>query len=316
MNKLRRFYNQNTKEIWITVIVIIFIISIIQLFDNFAREKNQEDIENSKNNTQEEAKYKNESQAIILGGNLSEKTQETYGTLIDTFLRHCVNKETEQAYQLLSEDCKELLYPTQELFEKEYCESKFEGDKTYSFQAWTTVREVIYYVKIFDNMLSTGVANTQTYKQDYISIVKENGEYKLNTNCYITKRERNVEQEKDNIKIKVNDTRVYMDYEIYSITIENHTDKDILLDSKRKTDTIYVKDENGITYEALLYENKDDDLKISAGKKKTIHIKFSNTYQANRKMKKIAFTDIISDYNEYVENQDTYEGKIEMEISW
>lgn len=316
MNKLRRFYNQNTKEIWITVVIIIFIISIIQLLNNFAKKQLEEDKENARNNAEVEAKYKKESEPIILGGNLSKNTLEEYGTLIDNFLKYCTNKDVDQAYQLLSNSCKKLLYPTQEVFKNEYCEVKFDGDKTYSFQSWTTVREVIYHVKIFEDILSTGIASTRNYKEDYISIVKENGQNKLNINGYITKKTRNVEEEKENIKIKINDVRVYMDYEMYSITIENTSNHDILLDTRNNTNTVYVVDENGATYEALLYENKEDDLYIRAGKQKTIEVKFGNTYQAGTKTKMIVFSDIVSDYSQYIENKESYEGKIEMQISW
>ncbi len=309
MNKLRRFYNQNTKEIWIGIVIIIFIISIIQLFNNFAAKENQEKIEESKNEEQVETKYGKESETIILGRDISEKTKDTYGEIMDQFLTHCVKQEVEQAYNFLSKDCKEMMYPSQEVFKTEYCETKFSGNKTYSFQSWTNVREVIYYVKIFDDMLSTGIANTRNYKEDYITIVKENDEYKLNINSYITKKERNVEEEKENIKIKVNDTKVYMDYELYSITISNYSDKDILLDSREKTDTVYVKDENGATYEALLYENEEEDLIVRAGKKKTITIKFSNSYQAGTRMKMISFSDIILDKEQYNE-------RLEIQVGW
>ena len=43
MNKIIRFYNQNRKEFWITVTVIIFIFAIIQLLNNIAKIQNQKD---------------------------------------------------------------------------------------------------------------------------------------------------------------------------------------------------------------------------------------------------------------------------------
>lgn len=53
--------------------------------------------------------------------------------------------------------------------------------------------------------------------QDYITIVNENGQTKLNINSYIGKQQINKTQESNNVKIKVVETNVYFDYSIIYI---------------------------------------------------------------------------------------------------
>ena len=93
----------------------------------------------------------------------------------------------------------------------------------------------------------------------------------------------------------------YLDYEIYTMSIQNKTDKKILLDTRRKTNTCYVQDKLNNKFEAFLYENIDEDLKFSPNEVKTIQIKFSDSNRSNMTIKSINFTDIV-DESEYSKN--------------
>ena len=42
MYKLLRFYNQNRKKLWFIVAIIVFVLIIIQLLNNVAKQQNQE----------------------------------------------------------------------------------------------------------------------------------------------------------------------------------------------------------------------------------------------------------------------------------
>ena len=93
----------------------------------------------------------------------------------------------------------------------------------------------------------------------------------------------------------------YMDYEIYTMSIQNKTDKKLLLDTKRKTNTCYVQDNLENKFEAFLYENKNEDLVFNPSEVKTIQIKFSDSNRSNMTIESINFTDIV-DESEYSKN--------------
>lgn len=317
MNKFTRLYNQNRKQIIVTLCIIIFAFLMIQLFNTAYREINKEKI-NSQNETTEdkntENDYTKQSQSLVSDDEITGTYKTDFGNLIDTFLKNCSEKKYNEAYDLLTSDCKNTLYPSKDIFADQYCLKKFTEGKTYDFQAWSTKGAYIYLVKIYDDILSSGRLSNKSYIQDYYSIMEENGEYKLNINGYIGLMKRNNKKESDNIRISVDYSNVYIDYEIYTLTIKNSSDKDILLDSKENTETVYVSDKNDYQYEALMYEVLDEDLLIHTQEEKEIKIKFSNNYNEGINMRKLVFSKIIKDYNNYINDKEGYDNYIKLEI--
>lgn len=115
MHKLIRFYYKNRLKVWGIILGIIFIIVIIQVMNNLASNKLKE--ENKKNS--EETTFKNvvsydeESEAIISKDEVPEKYKKDFGKLIEQFFTYCVEHKPQLAYNLISEESKENLYPTE-----------------------------------------------------------------------------------------------------------------------------------------------------------------------------------------------------------
>lgn len=301
MHRLLRYYSQNRIKVWTIVLAIIFIILLIQILNNFAKqEKQNTDKGETASNV---VSYRNESKTIITGGAVPKIYQERFGNLIDEFYTYCVNHEPEKAYELLAPDTKKILYQTQRQFEKLYYEEKFEGNKDFSFQSWTTSSDdiYIYQVKIFDNMLVTGKTNDE-YIEDFVTIVPVEDTYKLNINRYIGRKNRNKKQTDNFMTMEVSISDVYLDYEIYTIRIKNNTEKTILLDTRRKINTTYIQDNNGNKFEAFLYELPSQDLILKPQESKEIQIKFNDVYHNEIEIKSINFTDIV-DYEQYQQNE-------------
>lgn len=299
MGKLIRMYNQNRGKFWIIVLIIVFGLVMISLFDNVAKKQNEENAKKiaQESNDTEKNKYYNESKSMVTGTDVPGSVKNDFGSLIENFLNYCKNHEPEKAYGLLSSDCKKTLYPEEWLFEQQYYKSKFSTSKRYSFQSWTASDTYIYLVKIFDDMLSTGTGSSQKYIQDYFSVVQENGEYKLNINGFIKKEYIGKSTSKNDVTITIKEKNVYMDYSTYSIGIKNNSNKTVVLDSNRDTNTIYVVDGKNMKTEAMVYENDTEDFKIKAGKEKQIEIKFGESYQENNYINKIVFEDFYFDSN-------------------
>lgn len=314
MHNLIRIYNQNRIKIWIIVIGIIISMTVIQNLNKAIRnennQKNSKIIEQEKNTST----YKNESKSMVSGGIVSETSQEENGNLIEQFLKYCINTQPEKAYDLLSSDCKKVLYPSENLFEDLYYNGKFDKNKKYSFQSWSSSGRDIYLVKVYDNMLTTGKDNTSNYLQDYYTIVKENDNYKLNVGGFLGIKDIQKSETKDNITISIKNCYVYMDYQIFNVEVSNLTDNTIKLAKNNDGQEIYLQDSNDIKFNAMFNENIEDDFIIKKNKKKNLQIKFSNSYRIDVGLKNISFSNIIKNYEQYKQELDNYKDIIDIEI--
>ncbi len=296
MHKLLRYYSQNRLKIWVLALAIVFVIVMIQVLNNIVKEQNKQNTKERQETASNVVSYRNESKTIIGKSNVPESYQEIFGNVIDKFYTYCINHEPEKAYELLAPDTKRVLYQTQNQFEKLYYEEKFQGNKEYAFQSWSnSVEDIyIYQVRIFDNMLTTGKTN-KTYVEDYVTIVQVEDQYKLNINGYIGRKNRNRNQSNDVINVEVINSDIYLDYEIYNIRVQNKTNKTIILDSQEKTNTTYLTNENGIKFEAFLYELSQEDLELKPKETKTIQIKFNNVYNKKLDITSMNFIDIVEE---------------------
>lgn len=294
MYKLWKYYNQNKIKVWTIILAISIGFIMLQVLNNAIKEeRNSSNEDKEKETTSNVVSYNNESKSIITGGSVSNTYGTEIGEFINQFFTYCINNETRKAYEMVSDDTKQLLYQTYELFEKNYCGTRFSGNKQFSFQSWSRSDGIyVYQVKIFDNMLATGKTNDD-YIEEYVTINVEGGSYKLNLNSYIGRKTLNVKNENDDLLVQVMSVDRFLDYEIYTLSIQNKANEDILLDTKRKSNTSYITDNKGNKFEAMLYENSDEDLQFSPKEMKTIKIKYNDTYREGMLIKSINFTDIV-----------------------
>lgn len=317
MYRLIRFYNQNKKAIWQVILVIALIIAIIQVLNYFAKRSNI--IENNNNNVVSSNSYENyindnlnsvyiqDDQSIISGSNINSTTLERNTGLIDEFFKKCNEQNLEEAYNMLTDDCKEQLYSNIDSFKNNYYSKLFDGsNKSIKIEVLTANT---YRVTIKEDMLATGKTNNENVKQDYITIERlDNGEYKLNINGYIGKEEINRSRTNDNIKITVKTKNTFMENEIYEIEIENNSENEILLDRMLDPETIYLQDENELKYPAYNTELTRQQLTIGVKEKKVIDIKFYSRFSTTKNIEAFVFSDVVLNNEEYIntESKDSY----------
>lgn len=240
--------------------------------------------------------YDDESTSITTGEEISEKYQDQFGTVLDQFLTYCVQHNPTAAYNLLSTQCKNLMYQTEEIFESSYYREKFEGDKSYKFQSWSmSDNSYIYLVQIFDNPLTTGNSSNSKYMEDYITIAPEDDIFKVNVNGYICRNEIYKRASNDLITAQVTLVDNYMESKVYTINLKNNTEDRIILDTRENPQTTYLTDTNGNNIYALLYENNETDLILEPLEAKTIQIRFNATYRNGLEINKIEFDNIVRD---------------------
>lgn len=314
MYKLIRYFNQNRKRIIIIIIGIVFFLGLIQLLNYFAKNSNS-----SNNNViVKDTVVNNElvsNKSAVSGSNIAQQKLKRDTDIITKFMDYCNLGKVEEAYNLLTDECKEEMYPNVQQFKEIYFDELFnEEKKNYTIQNWTGS---IYEVRVTDDILSTGKIDNTVTKQDYITVVSSDNEYKLNINSYVGRKKVEEETTYKDIKIVVTQIDTYMDYQTYNLTIENNSNNSIKLDTNDDTKSIYLLDNNNHSYYFYNNEINENKLIVQSKYKNTIKIKFMNPYVSSKRIKKLVFSKMILNYDEYknLEDKTQYKNFIQFDIN-
>ena len=286
LNQIIRFYNQNRKTVWVIVLMVAFGIGLLHVLNYFAKNNNNYSGVNS--STNDTAIYQPET-SLVTGKSISKKTYEKQSTIIDNFIEDCNEGKVEEAYSLLSADCKNILYPSLESFKNNYYNKVFTEKRNYSIENWAGNT---YRVNMTHDLLATGKSNDGIVTQDYFTIVDDS---KLNINQFIGLDELNKEKKDEHLEVKVIKREKYMDYEIYEIYVKNITNKEIVLDNLRDDDTIYLTDGEDMKHIAYANELNSSLLTISPQMSTTLRLKFANPYIQGRDIKSLTFSNMYSE---------------------
>lgn len=310
MNQIIRMWNQNRKKIIIIVLAVAFCFLIIQVLNNMAKEQ----IKENKNTNKIVGKEENlPTTSIITGEKVKETTTQTNVGIIESFVENCNSNDIEKAYSLLTDGCKEVLFPTKESFINNYYNIIFKEQRTIKIENYKNSSTAnTYQVTFYGDVLSTGNISSSDKYTDYITVEKETE--KLNINSLITTTDINSQNEVNGIKISVTRKEVYKDYEKFKIRVENNTDKTILLDTRKNSKTIYAVGTDNIKYSANTNEIGSSLFEVQKYVAKTYEVKFNKKYDSSIRSKKIIFSDIIEDYDKYKQEKTDERLKIEIEF--
>ena len=165
--------------------------------------------------------------------------------------------------------------------------------------------------------MSTGDYENSNKFQDYITIVKtsDDKEY-LSINKYIAKENfQNVKAETEELDIEVKFAEKYIDYVDYTFLVKNKSDKTILLDSTRHiTDTMYITT-NADRTRVSDYNNINIlNFRVEPYNTETIKIRYNKVAGSDDEDKEIHFSNIIKDYDLYMQDMNNYNDIIELVI--
>lgn len=308
MHRLRKYYYNNKTAIHGIILFIVFAIVILQLANYMVSQKNNDKYNNIANTNTIENSIKNENtntsvttdKSAVAGGIVSKEEIKIVSEIIENFVSFCNDKKIEQAYDLLSKQCKEENFKDIETFKKLYYEPNFAGNakKTATIQNWFGNT---YQVFISDDALSTGKVS-EAKKRDYMTIVRQDEEYKLNIHSFIEKQDIEQEQVLGNVTFKVVSRNIYMDYEEYTIQVQNASNNTVLLDTQKSTKSIYLEDENFVKYYCYTNEIISEFLKINSGGSTQLKLRFVRSYSSSPKDVSLVLSDIILNYDETIED--------------
>ena len=292
MNKIIRYWNQNRKQIIIVIAIIAFIIIMLRVINNLAKQINTSN--NSINSTSEVTDLQKPTKSTITGQSVPESTTKENTDIIKDFVNYCNNNQTQKSYELLSNDCKEEFNNNINVFINDYYNRIFQTKKTYNLELlYTESGSYTYKITYYeDNLLATGGTSINDNFEDYITIINQDSERKLNINNFIKKQEINKIQTINNIEITVKSKKVYRSYEQYKIAIKNSNSTSIVLSDGKNNEDICLLDKNDTKYVALLHEIPEYNLSLGAGRTIELNISFNKIYAPTRVIEKIQFGNI------------------------
>lgn len=230
---------------------------------------------------------------------------DTIRATMTSFVNYCNNREIENAYKMLTDQCKNAMFPSEDYFKNTYLEKIYKEKKIYDMLKWSEDgNKTTYLVKLYGDLLATGGVDND-YTEDYYTFVKnENGTYKININNYIYGEERNIEKTINGITIKVEYVNVYEEYEDAKITITNNTSKTICLNGNKSSENIYLQNGRGTKFSVLNDKFEKEEIFIKPKETQSLWIEFNKVYSSTNKAQYLTISDIILDYEDYLNSSD------------
>ena len=278
MEGLRIFFNQNKVKILAIIVGAIFLILLLQVLNGVYKNQKETSID-------EKTVDYNKDYQILSDSRKSEIIYEKETSTLQEFVDYCNAKNYQSAYDMLTDECKQVLYPDIKIFVANYCDTNFKTQKTCKFQAWNTYT---YLVEIRDDPMLTGVYDDANYVQDYYTVDED----KISIKGYVRRDDVNKEGEIEGVKVKVNYLDYYIDHTNVNITTSNTSDRDATIGETNNSYGIILTDENDVEHSSNLTENLIQDLIISSGETKELELSFQVGYRENVRYNSMTFKEI------------------------
>lgn len=306
-NSIRRFYNQNRKQIILAVVIVVCVILMIRLANYFA-EQNLKKQNGNNGNTSSQLGSKSpnviHTDPIISDKEIDETVAYDNQKLINDFISACNDRKIDDAYNYLSSSCKNKIFPSIDEFTSKYYNPIFNTKKEYNIENWISSGEVYTYrITFVNDILSSGTISDNI--EDYITVITEEGEKKLNVFRFINNISINKTAENKVIKIEVIDKDIYDDYEIYNIKATNKSENAIMINRCEDNDGIYVQYlGNDEKYTAFITEIYEQNLVLQKNQTKYLSIKINKIYNGKTNANNIIFSDIINNKDVFDNTED------------
>lgn len=279
-----RYLRENMLKIIIILVLILFGTSIYNMILNYNTEVRPivtKDIETP----------------VISNQKFPSKIQEEGLKKINQFLNYVKEDKIDLAAEMLTEDAKYYSFKNK----KEaigYIIEVYKGKK-YDIKPYAKVgNDYIYQVKVFEDILETGLTNTIYSFTDTKMIIKnENGKIGLNIRGYIGKYKSSGFYEDNNLKVNIKGKNVWVEHEDYLLEITNRTNNYLVLKDKSNNTALAASLEVGNSNRKLIDEG---NIILKPLETRNILLRFPKMYFADKDATAINLDSIrvIKDYNE------------------
>ncbi len=279
-----RYLRENMLKIIIILVLILFGTSIYNMILNYNTEVRP-------------IVTKDMETPVISNQKFPSKIQEEGLKKINQFLNYVKEDKIDLAAEMLTEDAKYYSFKNK----KEaigYIIEVYKGKK-YDIKPYAKVgNDYIYQVKVFEDILETGLTNTIYSFTDTKMIIKnENGKIGLNIRGYIGKYKSSGFYEDNNLKVNIKGKNVWVEHEDYLLEITNRTNNYLVLKDKSNNTALAASLEVGNSNRKLIDE---ENIILKPLETRNILLRFPKMYFADKDATAINLDSIrvIKDYNE------------------
>ncbi len=317
MGNIFRFWNQNRRGIISFIVIIVFVIVFIQILNQIAKQRNEREKALNRNTiVLSENEQKLPTQSSIGGGSVSISETKTNVNLIEEFIEYCNNGNITEAYNMLTNECKETLFPSESDFKNGYYTLIFTQKRLDDIKQFMSANNrYTYEVTLYEDILSNGKATGGTTYKDNITIDQNSENGKLNINSFIYKENINKYSELNGVRIQVISKEVYKDNEKINVKIENNTSNEILMDTRKNANSIYIMGSNNVIYPASKFEIASSLYTIPANMSRMYKLKFNKLYSSQINTKQIGFLDIVPDNGKYQQDSRNMNERIQVVVN-
>lgn len=279
-----RYLRKNMLKIIIILVLILFGTSIYNMILNYNTEVRP-------------IVTKDMETPVISNQKFPSRIQEEGLKKINQFLNYVKEDKIDLAAEMLTEDAKYYSFKNK----KEaigYIIEVYKGKK-YDIKPYAKVgNDYIYQVKVFEDILETGLTNTIYSFTDTRMVIKnENGKIGLNIRGYIGKYKSSGFYEDNNLKVNIKGKNVWVEHEDYLLEITNRTNNYLVLKDKSNNTALAASLEVGNSNRKLIDE---ENIILKPLETRNILLRFPKMYFADKDATAINLDSIrvIKDYNE------------------
>lgn len=279
-----RYLRENMLKIIIILVLILFGTSIYNMILNYNTEVRP-------------IVTKDMETPVISNQKFPSRIQEEGLKKINQFLNYVKEDKIDLAAEMLTEDAKYYSFKNK----KEaigYIIEVYKGKK-YDIKPYAKVgNDYIYQVKVFEDILETGLTNTIYSFTDTKMVIKnENGKIGLNIRGYIGKYKSSGFYEDNNLKVNIKGKNVWVEHEDYLLEITNRTNNYLVLKDKSNNTALAASLEVGNSNRKLIDE---ENIILKPLETRNILLRFPKMYFADKDATAINLDSIrvIKDYNE------------------
>ena len=223
--------------------------------------------------------------------------------MIASFVEYLNAGRIQEAYAMLTEESKQIQFPTVQSFANTYVRRVFSEYRIHNTQIWISERNShTYRVTFLPDILATGNTSNANRITDYITVVRvAEDEYRLNISGYIGRTVLGNSATRQGVEITAVHKDIFMDYQLYQLEIRNRSDNNILLNSFDRASTIFIQDQNENRFNSQLHEIDNNLLHVERNSIGRLNIRFNKMHGTAREVNSINFTNIIMEAQRYVQ---------------
>ena len=292
-------YQRNKAVIWFIIIALIMFMLVMRNIDKIASSnRGSSDGSTTSGSVSNDEKISN-----IIDNNKDDYNklkEEISNSDLDNedalkiFIELCNRGNYDTAYEFISDECKDAMFPKKETFINDYCKPLFNVGKVYNISLYL---EDTYKVELIEDPLATG-KSIGSKMVEYMTLTKEG---KINVMGLIKRSDTKITSIAPMFTIYIDYIDMYNDKIVCKIRAKNNTKADIYINDVDNSD-LYITDYRGNKYFIDQSNMYDSDYLVPAGTLKNIDLVFYLNPKYSSLITNITFNNMVIINKEYLDS--------------